>query len=130
MALLFAARVLISFVPLRLWRSSLGEVQASSSKAVAWSSVHAVTRAINRASDLLPIAIVCLPRAIAAQWMLTRRGIAPRLIIGVMPGDTPDTAHALHAWVEVDGRIVIGADKNEKYRARLTLQKQTSLPKA
>ena len=70
--LLLAARLLIGFVPLRLWRWSLGRQRLTepASVDIAWPSVRAVTRAINRAADRSPIAMVCLPRAMATQWML------------------------------------------------------------
>jgi len=51
---------------------------------------------------------LCLPRALAAQAMLRRRGIASRLCLGVARD-----CHALsaHAWVEIgDDKIVGGAE--------------------
>jgi len=50
----------------------------------------------------------CLPRALAAQAMLRRRGITSRLCIGVA---REDGAIAAHAWVEVGkDKIVVGAE--------------------
>lgn len=128
MILLLAARFLIRFVPLRLWRWSLGRPRTTGSPNVAWPLVRAVVRAINRASNRLPVAMVCLPRALAAHWMLMRRGIGPRLVIGIAPGDTVDITHVLHAWVEVDRRIVIGGGGTREYSAELVLQADAALP--
>lgn len=48
----------------------------------------------------------CLPLAMATQWLLQRRGFASDLRLGAMR----DAAGRLeaHAWVERDGRILIG----------------------
>ena len=118
MLLLIAARILIRFVPLRLWRSSLRQPQTMEPAApdVEWPAVRAVARAVNRAADRLPIAMVCLPRAMAAQWMLARRGFAPRLVFGVAPPDGAEHAYAFHAWVEIQGRIVTGYGQNRTFQ--------------
>jgi len=49
---------------------------------------------------------LCLPRALAVQAMLRRRGIASRVCLGVArQGETLGA----HAWVEVDGHTIVGA---------------------
>lgn len=48
---------------------------------------------------------VCLPRALAAQAMLRRRGIASRLCLGVARADRSLSAHA---WVEIGGKVIVG----------------------
>jgi len=48
---------------------------------------------------------LCLPRALAAQAMLRRRGIASRLCLGVA---RDGRSLAAHAWVEVGQEIIIG----------------------
>jgi hypothetical protein len=48
----------------------------------------------------------CLPLAMASQWLLRRRGVVTDLRIGVMRGDSGRLE--AHAWVELDGRILIG----------------------
>jgi hypothetical protein len=48
---------------------------------------------------------LCLPRALAAQAMLRRRGIASRLCLGVARDGVTLTAHA---WVEVGENIIVG----------------------
>lgn len=51
---------------------------------------------------------LCLPRALAAQAMLRRRGIASRLCLGVA---REGGALAAHAWIEVgQDRIIGGAE--------------------
>jgi transglutaminase-like putative cysteine protease len=48
---------------------------------------------------------VCLPRAMATQAMLRRRGIASRLCLGVA---RDGRSLAAHAWVEVGQQVIIG----------------------
>jgi transglutaminase superfamily protein len=61
--------------------------------------------AMAHASRVVPGA-TCLPQALAAESLLTRGGIAADLHIGVMK--TPAGKFLAHAWVESDGRIVVG----------------------
>ncbi|MEJ2376068.1 MAG: lasso peptide biosynthesis B2 protein [Pseudolabrys sp.] len=51
---------------------------------------------------------LCLPRALAAQAMLRRRGIASRLCLGVARDDGVLEAHA---WVEIGRDKVVGASE-------------------
>jgi Transglutaminase-like superfamily len=130
--LLLVARLLIRFVPLRLWRSSLGRRHSTepATVGVAWPSVRSVTRAINRAADRSPIAMVCLPRAMATQWMLGRRGVTARFVVGVAPSAGAGSIHALHAWVEINGRVIVGNHGERGYQAAFTLQQELASPKA
>jgi Transglutaminase-like superfamily len=50
----------------------------------------------------------CLPRALAAQAMLRRRGIAGRLCLGVRRAAGELDAHA---WVEIGSHKVVGGDE-------------------
>lgn len=67
---------------------------------------RAVGRAIARAAPLLPLPMVCLPRALAAQAMLRRRGIAATLHLGAARNG--ERALDAHAWLEVGGVPVTG----------------------
>jgi hypothetical protein len=129
--LLVAARMLILFVPLHLWRSSLGEMgsQSSEADAIAWPRIRAVVRAVNRAAERLPVELACLPRAMAAQWMLKRRGIPACLVIGVSQSETTAAGQRLHAWVEAGGRAVMGAPSQHVYRSGLVLHAPAAAPK-
>jgi hypothetical protein len=53
---------------------------------------------------------VCLPRALAAQAMLRRRGIASRLCLGVA---RDGKLIAAHAWVEIGGDVIIGQTERQ-----------------
>ena len=54
-----------------------------------------------------PFRAVCLPRAMAAQWMLHRRGIANRLLFGVRR-DATGSGLEYHAWLTVAGECLVG----------------------
>lgn len=55
---------------------------------------------------------LCLPRALAAQTMLRRRGIASRLCLGVA---REGGALRAHAWVEVEGRTMVGGAEAARF---------------
>jgi len=59
---------------------------------------------------------LCLPRALAAQAMLRRRGIASRLCLGVA---CHEGAMAAHAWIEVDQDVIVGGAEITRF-TRLT----------
>jgi hypothetical protein len=61
---------------------------------------------ITRAADVLPGRSSCLSQALALSFLLARRRIPSALVIGVA---RVDHGHRFHAWVENNGRIVIGA---------------------
>jgi hypothetical protein len=61
--------------------------------------------AVTRAARYLPFRAVCLPQAIAAKTMASRRRIPSTVHFGVMrSGD----AVAAHAWLDADGIQVTG----------------------
>src|SRR5947207_2941389 len=54
----------------------------------------------------------CLPRALAAQAMLRRRGIASKLCLGVA---RENGALSAHAWIELGQEIVVGGEQAPRY---------------
>ena len=69
-------------------------------------SVDSVVCAVERTARRVPGA-TCLTQAIAAQLLLRRRGFASRICLGV--GEASDGGFIAHAWLERDGRILLGA---------------------
>lgn len=67
-----------------------------------------VGHAVQRAARHLPLDLLCLPQALAAQWMLWRRGIAATLHFGMAKGVERERPMQAHAWVTVEGLGVIG----------------------
>jgi hypothetical protein len=70
----------------------------SSARRVVW-AVEAVARRLFPARP-------CLPQALAARFLLARRGVTTDLHIGV--ARTADGELAAHAWLEREGRVLIG----------------------
>lgn len=128
------ARLLVKHVPFRHWRRWLVSAEPPASPSRGWrlpSVVH-VARVVPRAAALVPFRAVCLPQAMAGQWMLRRRGVPSRLSLGARRpqedaaganADRPPAARLqsrpigdagegggteYHAWLCVGGRCVLG----------------------
>ena len=130
------ARLLVKHVPLRHWRGWLKSTEPDRTLGPhGWrlpSVVH-VARVVPRAAALVPFRAVCLPQAMAGQWMLRRRGVPSRLSLGarrqhedaesedspqrpanpLQPRPIADVGESgfateYHAWLCVDGRCVLG----------------------
>ncbi len=96
-----------SFRRLNGWLLYLDSFDSTSvdNKSVDWVVIKNVTRAVRSGSRYVPSA-TCLTQALATRTLLKLRGQNPQLKIGV---DTDkDNKFMAHAWIEVDGRIIIG----------------------
>lgn len=120
MILLVLAKFLIRAVPLHRWRGTLGRIGEPGVTQFD-AAYRAVSRSVADSARKLPGDYVCLPRAMAVQWMLRRRGLASAIVFGVAPQQSGDKPHALHAWVEGGGKIIIGADPTITYARGLVL---------
>jgi hypothetical protein len=69
-------------------------------------AVRAASRRIPRAS--------CLTQALSAQLLLARRGLSSELKIGVTRD--PVKGFAAHAWVLVEGRVLVGGRDTARFR--------------
>jgi hypothetical protein len=69
--------------------------------------VERVAWAVAAASRHLPFGASCLTQALVSQLLLARRGQDARLRLGVATSGA-GKLHA-HAWVESEGKIVVGA---------------------
>ena len=113
--LLFEAMVALTFASLVIatlpFRNvmRLAEIPSANRKLAPEARIalrYAVQWAVSRGAQRIPWRAMCFPQALAAQWMLRRRGIASVLYYGA----APDDARGLiaHVWV-CDGEIpVIG----------------------
>jgi hypothetical protein len=104
MALLLLARGMIALVPMRQWRGRLG---LAGSAANLQRSTRLAAQ-VERAAWRLPLPTKCLPRAMALSWLLRRQRIGHQVTLAVRPLGQRETSDALHAWVEVNGKIVLG----------------------
>ena len=112
MVLLIAARLLIAWVPFRIWRGWLGGRGAPSSSGPLTSgqATLAQRRAaqIERAAWRLPFAAKCLPRAIALSWLLNLAHLPHCVVLAVRPPAFRGDGDDLHAWVEHGGTVILG----------------------
>jgi len=71
-----------------------------------------VRRAVKRAARRLPWTIVCFPEALAAHWMLRRRGAPSQVHYGLRT--TVENLSA-HVWVTLAGEIVVGEERDDAH---------------
>src|SRR3989442_3549029 len=88
----------------RPWHGLRPRAQLSAAR-IAW--------AIERVSRVVPGARSCLVQALAAQVLLARRGCHSSVLIGVAH-PSGESLHA-HAWVESEGRGVLGTPHAGQY---------------
>lgn len=92
-----------SFAALRRWLESLHAVPPSASAGL---PVATILWAVEVVSWRMPGGVKCLARALTTQTLLRRRGWKTDLRIGVAKAENGQLE--AHAWVEHDGRILIG----------------------
>jgi Transglutaminase-like superfamily len=100
------ARVAILVLPFR-HLARLGERSPSAAaRKLDAINIARIGGAMDMAARAVPWRAVCLPRAVAARLMLTRRGCDSVLHFGV--GKSEDGTLNAHAWLEADGTVVVG----------------------
>lgn len=125
MVMLVCARILVRYVPWAYWKKSLGQnepdrAHAGDYRAELPRAEYWVGR-IHRASGRLPGVTKCLPQAIVLQWIMAGVGLPSDLIIAVHRHDREGT-HALHAWVETRGTMLIGNCDRSQFEAVATFK--------
>jgi hypothetical protein len=124
-----AARLALWLLPFRIV-SRLGEGRARRAGAVSFLvkpgqiikstllreiSPQRVAWAVMAVSRLLSGERVCLVRALAARWMLAMLGCRCELRIGV--AKAPNGKFSAHAWLESEGKTVIGGTEAQSFTA-------------
>ena len=118
--LLGAAAGLLAGIRIGLWvlpfRSVHGAVRARGnrprSRDTSGPPVERIVWAVGAADRLVP-RTTCLVRALAAQALLVRHGHASQLRLGVAGGS--GRVFEAHAWLERDGRVLIGGPVEGRY---------------
>jgi len=107
--ILAAMNVLVRAQPAGwIHRRRIKRLRSAPSDSIVW--------AVRAAAGHLP-GSTCLTSALTAHMMLTRRGYAAVVRFGVAPPGGRRGTPLFHAWLECDGRAVIGAESLESYRA-------------
>lgn len=112
-SLLLYAKFQISRTPPGRWRSRFTAAAAAENPSQDIATIRRVRLAILRALSLTAGAPNCLPQAIAARWMLERRGIPASLFIGTQRDE--DGKPRIHAWLKVGDEWVTGLCDEAQY---------------
>lgn len=86
-------------------------------------TVERVVWAVTVAARYLPLSLACLPQALAAHVLLGRRGHPSEIRFGV--AKDPAGSLEAHAWVECEGRVVIGGAGLERYTPLMDPQRNS-----
>lgn len=108
---------LLSSLRLSLWLFSLSKVlnilknTSQSQKPITRSiTISKIVWAVNIATRYTPGSTKCLAKALTVQVLMSRYGYLPEFRIGVSKGETGE--FKAHAWIEYQGRIVVGGLSN------------------
>ena len=115
-AALLLARLLVKHVPMRRWRRGLVLVEPPGPDAPKRRLSRRTAYVMRRIARHAPFSAICLPQAMALQWMLRRRGVASRLIFGARR-KAEGAELDFHAWLTVGGKCVIGGGEIETFAA-------------
>jgi hypothetical protein len=113
-AALLGTRLLMA-LPYRIWRGWLMAMMGEGASAAPDGGTRAVVWAVDRARRAVP-GTTCLTRALAAGWMLRRRGQPARIVIGVAMASGKLEAHA---WLELGETVIVGGEARVERYARL-----------
>ena len=111
MALLCLARLFVAFVPLRMWRHTIGHVCSARSiqpNPAATKPAQRVAAHVEQAASRLPFDTKCLPRAMTLAWLLQMQGVPYTIKLAARPVQMRNGKDDLHAWVEVGGTAILG----------------------
>lgn len=126
---LLLARLLVKYVPMHRWRHWLTTAEEAARGGLQPEErrlARKVARVVRRVARHVPFPAVCLPQAMAAQWMLRRQGIPSRLFFGarrrLRPESAPHTDGSasgmdFHAWLTVGDDCVLGGAERDTYIA-------------
>lgn len=113
---LWLIRLILSIVPFGTARKLLGRLRGTGVPQPGGKpSAGRIVWAVLAASRYVPRTRTCFPRALAVHTLLTRHGLTSELRVGV--AREGDGALEAHAWVECDGRVVIGGGELDRYVA-------------
>ncbi|MDD5711439.1 MAG: lasso peptide biosynthesis B2 protein [Smithellaceae bacterium] len=116
--LLGMARLMTLILPFKYIACSLGRRMAESDPRINTPQLRdagLVGQAVVSASRYTLWRSVCLPQAIAAHWMLRRRGIPSTLYLGVAKDDANSRKIIAHAWVRCGNVILTGAEGHGRF---------------
>lgn len=117
-ALLGVARLLVLTIPFRWLAVSLGthmRESAPEAEPAELQQARLIGQAVRSAANNTPWESVCLPQAIAGQWMLKRRHVSATLYLGVVKADAKPGQLAAHAWLRCGVAILTGGTGHRQF---------------
>lgn len=102
---LIAMKALVTFFPPARYASLLGAHESWPKDRVPTAVVRDLIWAIESVGRSAPNAISCLPRALALQRMLKRRGVSGMIRFGAK---RQDGTVRMHAWLELEEKVLVG----------------------
>lgn len=111
LAFLSIAKILVHTLPFRWYAPRLGRTEAETAATIPPAEralAVKVSWAVQAAARHAPLGFVCLPQALAAKWMLQRRGLPSTLYFGVALDAAKKTGMLAHAWVRAGDKILTG----------------------
>ena len=108
MARLCWARLLIAWIPFKYWRHTLGLSAERGDQPDCAGTARRFAADVEWAAKRLPLSTKCLPRAMTLSWMLRRLNLGHTVVIAIRTPGLRQLPDALHAWVEVEGEMVLG----------------------
>ena len=126
---LAGAYFLVQFVPFKWWRKTIGPIGETPAAVepldqATLKRAYGLGQAVERIADSAWFAPVCFPRALAAFWVLKRRGIPSRVAFGSRrEANTINPKLLFHAWLLVGEMVVTGRCEHHTFAA---FEKRTS----
>jgi len=122
--LLTIVRLALALLPFRLARRLISRASRPSPRLAAGTiTVGQIAWAVETAARIAPAGHHCLSKAVTAQVLLMRRGHHAEIRYGA--ARQPRNEFVAHAWVECEGRIVVGGHDLSGYA---TLNPRTNSP--
>jgi hypothetical protein len=116
--LLGVARLSLLVLPFKWLAATLGRHKSETSAEMNPSDIgcaRMIGQAVCAAANYTPWKSVCLPQAVAAQWMLKRRHISGTLYLGVAKNEAKPMKLAAHAWLRCGNLILTGREGHRKF---------------
>lgn len=116
--LLGIARLAVLALPFKWLAVSLGRHMNEANAQISASDLNIARRvgqAVCSAANYTPWESICLPQAVAAQWMLKRRNIAGTLYLGVAKDEAKPEKLAAHAWLRCGNLILTGRQCHRQF---------------
>jgi hypothetical protein len=103
---LILVKIGLTVLPFSVFRKLFHRFSSSSeSKEFSGAQIAESVWAVDTAANILPMELLCLPRALAAKYLLKK---VPSITLEIGIEVNPRKGFEAHAWVEKNGQVIIG----------------------